>query len=139
MGKPVKIRYLAEQMIRLAGREPDRDIAIRYVGLRPGEKLYEELFYDAEDLVETTHPKIRAARRQTLDVERVSQGIEALSRALAACDDAALMAAMRRLVPEWQSPPPASQDSILAALPAVPPPAPRAAAASGRTTEVIDD
>jgi len=139
MGKPVKIRYLAEQMIRLAGREPDRDIAIRYVGLRPGEKLYEELFYDAEDLVETSHPKIRAARRQTLDVERVSEGIDALSRALAACDDAALMTAMRRLVPEWQPPQTASQDSTLATSPALPEPAPPVATAAGRTTEVIDD
>jgi FlaA1/EpsC-like NDP-sugar epimerase len=45
MGEPVKIRYLAEQMIRLAGREPGRDVAIEYTGLRPGEKLFEELFY----------------------------------------------------------------------------------------------
>ncbi len=63
MGEPVKIRYMAEQMIRLAGREPERDIAIRYIGLRPGEKRFEELFYDAEDLIATSHPKIRTARR----------------------------------------------------------------------------
>jgi hypothetical protein len=61
MGEPVKIRYMAEQMIRLAGREPVADIEIRYIGLRPGEKRFEELFYDAEDLIATSHPKIRTA------------------------------------------------------------------------------
>jgi FlaA1/EpsC-like NDP-sugar epimerase len=101
MGKPIKIRYLAEQMIRLAGREPGRDIPIRYIGMRPGEKLYEELFYDIEDLVQTRHPKIRAARRQPLDRDRYRQGIEALIGALADNDDAALLAGMRQLVPEW--------------------------------------
>ena len=62
MGEPVKIRYLAEQMIRLAGREPGRDIRIEYTGLRPGEKLYEELFYAAEAYAPTPHAKIRVAR-----------------------------------------------------------------------------
>ena len=62
MGEPVKIRYLAEQMIRLAGREPGRDIHIEYTGLRPGEKLYEELFYDSEAYAPTPHAKIRVVR-----------------------------------------------------------------------------
>jgi FlaA1/EpsC-like NDP-sugar epimerase len=63
MGEPVKIRYLAEQMIRLSGKRPGEDVAIEYIGLRPGEKLYEELFYASEDLLPTVHPKIKVARR----------------------------------------------------------------------------
>jgi FlaA1/EpsC-like NDP-sugar epimerase len=54
MGEPVPIRYLAEQMIRLSGHRPEQDIAIKYIGLRPGEKLFEELFYPSEGLGATT-------------------------------------------------------------------------------------
>lgn len=71
MGEPVRIQYLAEQMIRLSGREPGRDIEIVYTGLRPGEKLFEELFYSTEGLGETPHPRIYVARqRGTEDIER---------------------------------------------------------------------
>jgi len=133
MGRPVKIRYLAEQMIRLAGREPDRDIAIRYVGLRPGEKLFEELFYEIEDMVPTAHPKIRAARRQPIDPEHWRQGVALLHRAVADEDDAALLSAMQRLVPEWreQSPAPGG--------PASSGPLPEQPAAAPTTMELIDD
>lgn len=62
MGEPIKISYLAEQMIRLSGKEPNKDIEIVYTGLRPGEKLYEELFYDNEMLMPTTHSKIMQAQ-----------------------------------------------------------------------------
>jgi len=58
MGTPVKIREMAEQMIRLAGLRPYEDIEIRYTGLRAGEKLYEELFYNSEELVKTPHASI---------------------------------------------------------------------------------
>lgn len=59
MGDPVKISYLAEQLILLSGKRPGQDIEIVYTGLRPGEKLYEELFYPDEALLPTAHPKIR--------------------------------------------------------------------------------
>ncbi len=61
MGEPIKIQYLAEQMIRLSGKIPDEDIRIVYTGLRPGEKLYEELFHDQEVLRKTAHQKIMLA------------------------------------------------------------------------------
>ncbi|KAA6187281.1 polysaccharide biosynthesis protein [Thiohalocapsa marina] len=101
MGEPVKIRYMAEQMIRLSGHEPDRDIAIRYIGLRPGEKRYEELFYDAEDLIETGHPKIRTARRPDGDAAQTEQVLADLRQAVEHCDQAAMVAGLRRLVPQW--------------------------------------
>ncbi len=61
MGEPVPIRVLAEQMIRLAGKQPYKDIPIIYTGLRPGEKLHETLFYSDEDYRSTAHPKILEA------------------------------------------------------------------------------
>jgi FlaA1/EpsC-like NDP-sugar epimerase len=62
MGEPVKIKYLAEQMIALSGKKPYKEIEISYCGLRPGEKLYEELFYDAENQLKTSHEKIFLAK-----------------------------------------------------------------------------
>ncbi|ESQ09831.1 MAG TPA: polysaccharide biosynthesis protein [Chromatiaceae bacterium] len=105
MGKPVKISYMAEQMIRLAGREPDRDIEIRYIGLRPGEKRFEELFYDAEDLIPTDNPKIRTARRAIID--RPHSTLERLRIAIRGCDQDTLVQSLQCLVPEWnmQAPP----------------------------------
>lgn len=102
MGEPVKIRYLAEQMIRLSGQDPGRDIAIEYIGLRPGEKLYEELFYDSEDLIATGHPKIRVARGSDPLGERATlERLAGLTRACDAQDDAAILAALGGLIPGW--------------------------------------
>jgi len=102
MGEPVKIRYLAEQMIRLSGRRPEVDIPIAYVGLRPGEKLYEELFYGSEELVATAHPKIRAARcaRQGLQLGLTGE-LDALGEVVLRGDEAELRTLLHRLVPEW--------------------------------------
>jgi FlaA1/EpsC-like NDP-sugar epimerase len=67
MGTPVKIIDLARDMIRLSGKEPDRDIAIEFVGVRPGEKLHEELWADGEDAAPTPHPKILRCATQPVD------------------------------------------------------------------------
>jgi FlaA1/EpsC-like NDP-sugar epimerase len=101
MGEPVKIRYLAEQMIRLSGKQPGRDVAIDFVGLRPGEKLYEELFYDSEHLRSTIHPKIHVAVRNTSPERDVLEdGLEALRSSMQACDDKVLRAALHGLLPQ---------------------------------------
>ena len=107
MGEPVKIRYLAEQMVRLSGREPGRDVQIQYIGLRPGEKLFEELFYASEDLTPTRHPKIRVARgtvpgaaaTNPLPLERV----DALARAVERQDTPAMLRELSALIPGWRS------------------------------------
>jgi FlaA1/EpsC-like NDP-sugar epimerase len=73
MGEPVKITDLAKKMIQLAGYEPDREIKIEYIGLRPGEKLYEELTGGGETLTHTSHPKIKrvTAIAPDIDVEEL--------------------------------------------------------------------
>jgi FlaA1/EpsC-like NDP-sugar epimerase len=67
MGEPVKIMDLARNMIRLSGREPDRDIAIEITGARAGEKIHEELWGEGEEIAETPHPQIRRARRPPVE------------------------------------------------------------------------
>ncbi len=103
MGEPVKIRYLAEQMIRLSGKQPDRDIAIEYTGLRPGEKLYEELFYRSEDLAVTRYPKIHIARSATaLASVPSAPSLQALRQAVQSRDERAVAQALRQTLPYWQ-------------------------------------
>lgn len=100
MGAPVSIRYLAEQMIRLSGRQPGRDIAIEYIGLRPGEKLFEELFYPSEGLGATTHPKIRVAHAQPESAPGVlERALGGLEIAVTAGDEAMLRSILMGLSP----------------------------------------
>src|SRR5436305_12013914 len=78
MGEPVRIVDLARQMIRLAGLRPDRDIKLKFVGLRPGEKLHEALFHDAEAPVPTRNPALRLAAPRTADYAVLVRSIDEL-------------------------------------------------------------
>ena len=99
MGSPIRISYLAEQMIRLAGKIPGRDIEIAYTGLRPGEKLFEELFYDQENLAATWHEKIMLAQSSETDWNVLKAQMERIEVACADYDEEALARIVRELVP----------------------------------------
>ncbi len=103
MGEPVKIAHLARRMIRLSGMEPDKDIKIEYTGLRPGEKLYEEVLTCEECTTETSHHKIRIAHAVELPFERVSTQIDQLIAAARSQNDAASVCELKALVPEFKS------------------------------------
>ena len=100
MGEPVKISYLAEQLILLSGKKPGEDIEITYTGLRPGEKLYEELFHAAEALAETRHPKIMLARSRQVDLAEMQGALAQIETACARNDDQLIRQMLHRLVPE---------------------------------------
>jgi FlaA1/EpsC-like NDP-sugar epimerase len=97
MGEPIKISYLAEQMIRLSGQS----VVIEYVGLRPGEKLFEELFHADEALLETGYSKLRLAKARSDASETVLQAVEQLVSACQYADEAELMRQLKQLVPEF--------------------------------------
>ena len=80
MGEPVKILDLARNMIRLSGKEPETEVAIEYVGVRPGEKLHEELWNDGELVGPTKHPKIMRASRQPVDADWLDDQLDELQR-----------------------------------------------------------
>lgn len=103
MGKPVRIADLAFNMIRLSGLEPDKDIKIVYTGLRPGEKLYEELLYDKEKGIPTHHPKISIAKVRYNRLADVVELLAALSHAMESNDKMVLVAALKKMVPEFKS------------------------------------
>lgn len=86
MGKPVKILELAQNMIRLSGKEPDRDIEIVYSGIRPGEKLYEELWGEHETVSPTEHPKIRKLTCPAIDPKWLEGELAALGKMVKAGD-----------------------------------------------------
>jgi FlaA1/EpsC-like NDP-sugar epimerase len=101
MGEPVSIRLLAEQMIRLAGKQPGRDIAILYTGLRPGEKLHETLFHADERYRPTSHPKILQAAPRQVSVEAIAAALLQMRESCASYDLDTLAATLREAVPEF--------------------------------------
>lgn len=107
MGEPVRIKALAEQMVRLSGLSlrdgvhPDGDIEIVCTGLRPGEKLYEELLIDAESQP-TAHPLIYRAKERLVPPQELWPQLQALDAAIAAHDVDAALQVLEELVPEWR-------------------------------------
>ena len=99
MGKSVKINYLAEQMIRLSGLVPGKDIHIEYTGSRPGEKMHAELFYDYEMPEKTSHEKILLAKQQDLTKNFIKK-IDAIIETVNIFDNEKIKLQLRELVPE---------------------------------------
>jgi O-antigen biosynthesis protein WbqV len=104
MGAPIRIEDLACQMIRLAGLKPYEDIRIVYTGLRPGEKLFEELFHGEENLVPTAHQSIRKAEARALDPAQVLAQLAEVVASAERADEAALRRALSALIPEYHDP-----------------------------------
>ena len=100
MGKPVKIYDMAKKMIQLSGKT---DVEIKEIGLRPGEKLYEELLATKENTIPTDHPKILRAQIREYDEEDVNNMIAELDKALSSCEDFTIVAQMKKIVPEFIS------------------------------------
>ena len=103
MGKPVKIYDLAEKMIKLAGFIPNVDIKIDIVGLRPGEKLYEELLNDNSKTIPTHHEKIMIAQEIEEEFEELHQDIIELISGSVVYNNEAIVAQMKKIVPEYKS------------------------------------
>ncbi|WHZ28806.1 MAG: UDP-N-acetylglucosamine 4,6-dehydratase [Nitrospira sp.] len=102
MGEQIKVADLARNMIVLAGLVPGKDVDIVFTGLRPGEKLYEELFEDGERVEPTTHPKIHRAVGTPVPVGELGEWLEALPTALPQTDEEELLRDLKRLVPGFQ-------------------------------------
>ncbi len=103
MGSPVKIADLARRMIEMAGFEPDKEIKIEYIGLRPGEKLYEELLNDTEKTMPTQNDKITVASVRQYEFEGIEKTIHAMIETAHAVDIRKTVVEMKKMVPEFIS------------------------------------
>ena len=110
MGQPVKIAELARQMIELSGYVPDRDVPIQFTGLRPGEKLYEELLIDPEQTEGTAHPRIYRAYEPLPGTTTIQSEVGVLRKAIVENDLEAALTVLCRLVPEYD---PCEQSRLL--------------------------
>jgi O-antigen biosynthesis protein WbqV len=104
MGAPIKIVDIARQMIRLAGLEPDVDVQIEFTGLRPGEKLYEELFDDTEARLTAAVDGVFVAASRALDLDVLRQSFDELVAAARREDRAALQRLLREIIPGYHQP-----------------------------------
>jgi FlaA1/EpsC-like NDP-sugar epimerase len=128
MGKPVRIVELARRMVSLSGltvrdeETPDGDIEIRFTGLRPAEKLFEELSYKGENILPTTHPKILRFASHPRPLEQLQQELQALFANVQDIDPNELKLALKRLIPEYRpylNQPTAPASAIASARPIV--------------------
>jgi FlaA1/EpsC-like NDP-sugar epimerase len=103
MGEPTKILDLAKKMIKLAGLTPGREIDIKFTGLRPGEKLFEELLNKEEEVIPTTNEKILIAKVIEYDFDKVSKSIERVIDVAMRNKDEDVVKQMKRIVPEYIS------------------------------------
>ncbi len=104
MGEPIRIVDLARQMIRLAGLRPDIDVAIRFTGLRPGEKLFEELFHGDEPPAPTPYPGLLMAAPRTIELSLLARALDELAALCEQGQEAAALALLARFVPEYRTP-----------------------------------
>lgn len=103
MGKSVRIVELAKKMIRLSGLIPNKDIAIEFSGLRPGEKLYEELLNDSELTISTHHEKIMVAKVREYSFHNVKKDVDELIHLSSGFNDRQVVSKMKQIVPEFKS------------------------------------
>jgi FlaA1/EpsC-like NDP-sugar epimerase len=103
MGNPVKIVDLARRMIRLSGLELDKDIKIKFTGLRPGEKLYEELLNNEENTLPTHHPQIMIGKVKEYEYDSILSEIKELLDLFEIQDNTAIVRKMKTIVPEFIS------------------------------------
>ncbi len=104
MGEPISIVTLARDLIKLSGFTPDEEIKIEFTGIRPGEKLYEEINLGEENATKTKHPRIWIGKSQDVSREKLGERIDELVALTARAEPAALREAIKRCVPEYQLP-----------------------------------
>ena len=125
MGEPVRIAYLAEQLVQLSGKRAQQDVKIVYTGLRPGEKLHEELFHDAEKMNHTAHPKILSAQHShPADFEAVEKSLGALEAAYVAMGDTQIRQMLGQLIGQPAAEVPVAAATNVMVLPVKPSPHP---------------
>jgi FlaA1/EpsC-like NDP-sugar epimerase len=117
MGEPVKVLDLATDLIRLSGLEVGTDIEIRFTGARPGEKLYEQLFFDAESALATDHPKVLRAKNGSLPIGLASMVEQLVEEARKGRPDREIRELLCRLVPDFRVAGVPAQEVAIGALP----------------------